>query len=180
MEVEQYQYAVFKEDEKVQDCSYPLYNKYSADNGFELVDKPLDEFETLLEGWAKAVKTFPNNKCLGHVEGDKYVWRTYQEALIEAQSLAKALHSKSLIPVTEGDGKRFQLMGLYSRNRPEWALTNWAIIHFSGTVVTLYNTLGEESLSYALDHTETTIVSCDGPSYKKLLKLKKDDKIGTV
>lgn len=67
-------------------------------------------------------------------------------------------------------------MGIYSRNRPEWDITNWALMYFSGTIVTLYNTLGEESLSYALDHTQLTICSCDGSSLKKLLTLKSDGK----
>jgi len=98
----------------------------------------------MLEGWNKAVESFPDNNCLGHIEGDKYVWRTYKEAQEESQALAKSLHS--MIPETQAEGRSFYLMGLYSRNRPEWALTNWAIMNFSGTVVTLYNTLGEVSL----------------------------------
>lgn len=85
-----------------------------------------------------------------------------------------------MVPTIETDGKNFKMMGLYSRNRPEWALTNWAIMHFSGTVVTLYNTLGEESLNYAFDHTELSIVSCDDVSFKKLLKFRKEDKIQSL
>lgn len=54
------------------------------------------------------------------------------------------------------------------------------MMHFAGTVVTLYNTLGEDSLCYAFDHTEMTICSCDGPSLAKLLKLKQEGSIKTL
>lgn len=176
MEAKRFEYASFKEDEKSEGCSPPLYNKASVANGYQLEDTPKDGFKTLLEAWAKTAKMFPANNCLGHIEDDKYVWRTYEQAHLEAQSLAKALHAESLVPITEADGKQFRLMGLYSRNRPEWALTNWAIMHFSGTVVTLYNTLGEESLNYTFELTEMTVVSCDQASFKKLLGLKKEEK----
>lgn len=53
-------------------------------------------------------------------------------------------------------------------------------MHFSGTIVTLYNTLGEDSLWYAFDHTEMTICSWDGPSLNKLLKLKQEGSIKSL
>jgi long-chain acyl-CoA synthetase len=108
------------------------------------------------------------------------VWKTYSQAYHEAKSLAKALYTEKMVPTIKTDGKDFHLMGVYSRNRPEWCLTNWAIMHFSGTVVTLYNTLGEESLCYAFEHTELSVVSCDEPSLKKLLGFRQDGKIETL
>ena len=71
-------------------------------------------------------------------------------------------------------------MGLYSRNRPEWAISNWAIMHFAGTVVTLYNTLGEDSLKYTFDHTEISIVCCDERSITKLKVLASEGFLKTL
>jgi long-chain acyl-CoA synthetase len=180
METQRFPYASFDEEEKVEGCSKTLYNNFSLTNGKKLEELPKDGFTTLLEGFSNAVKAFPDNNCLGHVEGDKYVWRTYAEAHKEAEALAKVLFSDSMVPITEGDGKDLKMMGLYSRNRPEWAIVNWAVMHFSGTVVTLYNTLGEDSLKYAFDHTEMTIVSCDEASFKKLLTFRKDGGIKSL
>ena len=180
MEAKRHLYAKFDEEEKVEGCSQSLYSTYSLENGLKLEDKPKDGFSTLLEGWENAAKSFPDNNWLGHVEDNKYVWRTYKEAHTEAQALAKYLHSESMIQETKVNDKKFWLMGLYSRNRPEWAITNWAIMHFSGTVVTLYNTLGEESLKYAFDHTELSIVGCDRASFEKLLNFKKEGSIKTL
>ena len=53
-------------------------------------------------------------------------------------------------------------------------------MHFSGTIVTLYNTLGEDSLKYAFDHTQMTIVGCDQASFKKLLAFRKDGGIKSL
>jgi long-chain acyl-CoA synthetase len=180
MESNLFHYGSFYEEEKVVGCSPILYNRISVNNGYKVEEISEDGFTTLLEGWAQAVVDFPDNNCLGHIEGDKYVWRTYKQAYHEARSLAKALYSEKMVPTTETDGKSFHMMGLYSRNRPEWCLTNWAIMHFSGTVVTLYNTLGEESLCYAFEHTELSIVSCDDSSFKKLLGFRQADKINTL
>lgn len=169
---EKYLYAQFKEDEKTEGCSPCLYSTHSIKNGYKLSELLDPECTTLLQHWKKAADRFPDNNCLGHIEGDKYVWRTYKQAHDEAQALAKSMWSLNMTPPVETDGKTFRLLGLYSRNRPEWAISNWAIMHFSGTVVTLYNTLGEDSLKYAFEHTEISAIACDERSFQKILVLK--------
>jgi long-chain acyl-CoA synthetase len=47
-------------------------------------------------------------------------------------------------------------MGLYSKNRYEWLLADWACVLFGITSVPLYDTLGVENLSYCLKQTELT------------------------
>lgn len=61
MDSELFKYAVFKEEEKIEGSSPPLYDIRVAANGYKLEEKTLDSFDTLLEGYAKTVKTFPNN-----------------------------------------------------------------------------------------------------------------------
>ncbi|CAI2361326.1 unnamed protein product [Moneuplotes crassus] len=173
-------YGSFREEEKCEDSTEVLYNKLSIEDDFKLQEIPKGGGETLLEGWNKAAEMFPDNNCLGHIEGDKYVWRTYKEALHEAQCIAKVLFTEDLIPEVSDKDKSYKFVGLYSRNRPEWALVNWALVHFSGTVVSLYNTLGEESLCYAVDHTDLGIVACDKASFKKMLNLRKEGNAKTI
>ncbi|CAI2361356.1 unnamed protein product [Moneuplotes crassus] len=172
--------AKFREEEKSDDSSQVLYRKSCIEKGYTLEYTPHKGGETLLEGWNKAAQSFPDNNCLGHIEGNKYVWRTYKQALHEAQCIAKALLTEGLIPDVCDNDKSYKFMGIYSKNRPEWTLVNWAMFHFSGTVVPLYNTLGEESLCYCINHTELSIVACDGPSFQKLLSLHKQGKITTL
>lgn len=169
-------YGSFKEEEKSLDCTQVLYPQLCIENGYTLNEIPHDGGTTLLEGWNKAADSFPDHNCLGHIEGDKYVWRTYRESLHEAKCIAKALYSEDLVPKVEYKEKLLGFVGIYSKNRPEWALINWAWVHFSATVVSLYNTLGEESLSYAINHTELGIIAWDTPSLQKILNLRKKGK----
>jgi len=45
------------------------------------------------------------------------------------------------------------LIGIYSKNRYEWFVTDWACVTFGFTTVPLYDTLGIENLSYCLNQT---------------------------
>ena len=47
-----------------------------------------------------------------------------------------------------------KLLGLFSKNRIEWGLTDWACLLFGLTTVPLYDTLGDENITYVLDHTQ--------------------------
>jgi long-chain acyl-CoA synthetase len=48
------------------------------------------------------------------------------------------------------------------------------------TVVTLYDTLGKDSIEYILDQTEMKTVTCSADKIKTLLELKKEGKIKTM
>lgn len=61
MESSLFKYAVFNEEEKIEGSSPPLYDLRVAANGYKLEEKTLDAFDTLLEGYANTVKTFPSN-----------------------------------------------------------------------------------------------------------------------
>jgi len=53
-------------------------------------------------------------------------------------------------PVTNDDGT-FKFIALYAKNRDEWAVTDLGAMLTSVTVVTLYDTLGKESIDYILN-----------------------------
>lgn len=154
-----FQYAEFKEDEKTEGFSPCLYNLLSVKNGYKLTEQLDPDCTTLLQHWKKTVEKYPSKNCMGHIVEQRYVWRTYQETYEEVQALAKTLWNMNLISYVEAYDKSFRMLGIFSKNRPEWAISNWAIMHFSGTVVPLYSTLGEDSLKYAFEHTELTTVA---------------------
>ena len=43
------------------------------------------------------------------------------------------------------------IIGIYSKNRLEWYVTDWACALFGFTVSPLYDTLGKENLQYCID-----------------------------
>jgi long-chain acyl-CoA synthetase len=64
-----------------------------------------------------------------------------------------------------------RLIGIYSRNRYEWFITDWACIQFGLTSVPLYDTLGVENLTYCLHQTKLTTVFATPETISILLKL---------
>ena len=120
MEEQGYIYGRFKEGSKSENSSEVLYSTWSIEHNYQFEETTKDGFKTLLEGWNQSASSFPENNWLGHLEGEKYVWRTYKQAHHEAQSLAKALFSKKLVTEVNWESEHKQilnlkLMGLYSK-----------------------------------------------------------------
>lgn len=67
-------------------------------------------------------------------------------------------------------------MGIYGKNREEWAITHLATISISATSVALYDTLGPTAIQFVLRQTELTSVSCSGDYLGNLIMLKNQGK----
>lgn len=67
-------------------------------------------------------------------------------------------------------------MGIYAKNREEWALTAIANIKNSVTTIALYDTLGPQAIEFVFRQTEMTSVSCAGSYVAGLIKLRKEGK----
>uniref|UniRef100_A0A8C2B7U5 Arachidonate--CoA ligase n=1 Tax=Cyprinus carpio TaxID=7962 RepID=A0A8C2B7U5_CYPCA len=105
-----------------------------------------------------------NGPCLGSRKPKQpYEWLSYSEVIERAENLGSAFlhkgHSK--------DGDPY--IGIFSRNRPEWTISELACYTYSLISVPLYDTLGTEAISYILDKTCISTVVCDVPEKVKLL-----------
>jgi len=67
--------------------------------------------------------------------------------------MANYLIANDLCPKTVTEEGTFRFLALYAKNREEWVITDFGCILSGITVVTLYDTLGKESLEYILDQT---------------------------
>ena len=67
------------------------------------------------------------------------------------------------------------MMGIMSKNRKEWNITNMANFHQGITTVALYDTLGADAMRFVCDQTELTTISCSNECILKLAKMKTDD-----
>ena len=58
-----------------------------------------------------------------------------------------------LMPEIPGEGENdlYRMMGVYSKNREEWALTTLAAMSISGTIVAFYDTLGKDVVEFILN-----------------------------
>lgn len=58
------------------------------------------------------------------------------------KALSVGIMAFDLAPEIEAEGKKWRFLGIQSKNREEWNLTNWANMHQCITTVALYDTLG--------------------------------------
>ncbi|KAJ2609682.1 medium-chain fatty acid-CoA ligase faa2 [Coemansia sp. RSA 1365] len=63
-------------------------------------------------------------------------------------------------------------LGIYSINRAEWLLTEFAGFRSSKYSVALYDTLGAESVEYIVQHAGVAVIVCSIDKVPRLLKLK--------
>ncbi|EOO00002.1 putative amp-binding enzyme protein [Phaeoacremonium minimum UCRPA7] len=132
--------------------------------------------QTLHDLFENSWTTRPNKRFLGwrpwnptsKTWENKYVWMTYAEAAERRKNLGAGiveLHHR--IGVT-GDNYG---VGLWAQNRPEWQITELALVSQSLYPVSLYETLGPETSEYIINHAELSAVICSLPHIPTLLKL---------
>lgn len=79
------------------------------------------------------------------------MWKTYKEASEIVEKLAKGIQALKLAPDTEGEGILWNFMGIFAKNREEWALIDLACMRSSVTIVPFYDSLGKEALSLVIN-----------------------------
>jgi len=95
-------------------------------------------------------------------------WREYGD---QVRDFANGLIALGLQP---GD-----FVNLLAANRPEYYVTDVAILHAGGTPVSLYNSLAPEQMEYIINHCEATYVIVENRAfYEKLRAIR--PQIGTV
>jgi long-chain acyl-CoA synthetase len=82
----------------------------------------------------------------------------------------------NLSPKIDAEGETWKFMGIYAKNREEWAMTAIANMMNAVTTVAFYDTLGPAAIEFVFRQTELTSVSCAGQYIVGLTKLKKEGK----
>ena len=63
-------------------------------------------------------------------------------------------------------------IGIWSINRPEWAIADLGCSSYSNYTVALYDTLGPDTVEFVINHAELETVICSGDHIADLLKLR--------
>lgn len=103
---------------------------------------------------------------------------TYKEAVERAQQVGSAIISEGLFNVPEGE--RMKLVGIFSKNRVEWTLTDIAANLYGLTTIPIYDTLGDENITYVFNHTQLTTCFVSELALKSLTKCKDLVKVNTL
>jgi long-chain acyl-CoA synthetase len=123
-----------------------------------------NQFSTLNELFLKAVEEQNKPDCLRYKLDGQYRDISSQEALRKAAGLASALERLGVRP-----GERIALL---SENRPEWTLTDYAILGMGAITVPLFPTLLDPDLEYILRDSESKgIVVATDVQLRKVLNV---------
>lgn len=89
-----------------------------------------------------------------------YKWKSYKESYDESLAVARYIQHYKLAPKVTNEDGTFRFISLYAKNREEWVVTDMACILSGLTSVTLYDTLGKDSIEYILDQTSIKTIFC--------------------
>ncbi|KFQ40046.1 Long-chain-fatty-acid--CoA ligase 1 [Mesitornis unicolor] len=133
-------------------------------NSDELLTYYYDDVRTVYEIFQRGVQVSSNGPCLGvRKPNQPYEWISYKEVSDRAEYVGSALLHRGFKP------SHVQYIGIFSQNRPEWVIIEQGCYAFSMVVVPLYDTLGNEAITYIVNKADLSLVFCDKPDKAKLL-----------
>ncbi|CAD8073793.1 unnamed protein product [Paramecium sonneborni] len=139
---------------------------------------PQPGITTLQEMVKNSVAKYGNQPCLGKYEGDNFKFMSYNQVNEEAMHLGSGMSNLSLVKeVQEYQHYKLKLVGVFSKNRREWMILDWANMLYGYTMVPFYDTLGPESIPFILDQTNIETMFISGEATKSLLQCKEKYKL---
>ncbi|KAL1843008.1 hypothetical protein VTJ49DRAFT_3485 [Mycothermus thermophilus] len=153
-----------------------IYRHWRVQNG-PLLETYDPNHRTVHDLFEHSFAQFARNRCLGWRPWNpatksfepRYVWMTYGEVAERRKNLGAGiveLHKEVGV-----DEKAKYGVGLWAQNRPEWQITEMALVSQALWPVSLYETLGPETTEYIINHSELVVVACSLPHIPTLIKL---------
>ena len=181
-----YQYAVFKSEPKPGETPILVH----PDSIKELTRKNFIDRYTQIDCIEYYKEKRPNSKCLGTREYNSktkkygnYIWKSWGQIYDLSKLFLYGITKLNLCPeilVDDNDNQKMRFMGIYSRTKEEWMIGSLACQLDSITIVTIYDTLGMNSMEFILKQTELTTILAESINLEMLLKLKEENKLGNV
>ncbi|KAJ6547071.1 hypothetical protein B0H19DRAFT_955000 [Mycena capillaripes] len=98
-----------------------------------------------------------------------YEWQTYAQVDVRRRNIGSAL--VHLFKTGVLGGGNLETVGLWSINRPEWQIIDIALQSYKKVGVSLYDTLGKDSVEYIINHADLTVIFATGDHLPSLLKM---------
>ena len=86
----------------------------------------------------------------------------------------------NLVTETEGDGKKWRFVGIWSKNRYEWLATHIANMYYNQTTIGFFDSMGAQSVDYILKQTELSCIFSTPEYIAKIIQMKKDKLATTI
>ncbi|KAJ7074261.1 long-chain-fatty-acid-CoA ligase [Mycena amicta] len=134
--------------------------------------------QTLPDIFTSGLARGPDRPFLGHRPvvskeplkfASQYQWQTYGQVDVRRRNIGSAL--VHLFKNGTLGGGELDSVGLWSINRPEWQIIDIALHSYKKVGVTLYDTLGKDSVEYIINHSQLTVVFATLEHVSHLLKL---------
>ncbi|XP_077000644.1 long-chain-fatty-acid--CoA ligase 1 isoform X4 [Tamandua tetradactyla] len=131
-------------------------------------DEPLmyfyDDVTTVYEGFQRGIQVSNNGPCLGSRKPNQpYEWISYKEVADLSECVGSALIQKGYKASPD------QFVGIFSQNRPEWVIIEQGCFAYSMVIVPLYDTLGEDAITYIVNKAKLSVIFIDKPEKAQLL-----------
>lgn len=81
---------------------------------------------------------------------------------------------------SQPEGEKLKMFGIFSKNRQEWTISDVAACLFGFTTIPIYDTLGDENITYVFEHTQLTTCFVNDGALKALTKCKDLVKVNTL
>lgn len=88
--------------------------------------QPFPGVNTLYKAMKRNLETIPNEDMMGFRTGPTYEWNTWRELLSLAEDFSHGVKGLNLAPERTAEGQTWRFMGIQSKNRKEWHITNLA------------------------------------------------------
>ena len=177
-------YAKWREDKNAEPgYSKELINIQVDPKHYDDIEGHLQKYEgceTYLDHFERQVKIRKNHPFLGSrtklADGSfgAYEWQTYGQIEQIAQNIARGSQKLGLTVKTEGDGRQWNFVGIWAKNRWEWLATHLANMYFTVTTIGFFDSMGAGSVDYILNQTELTSIFASNDYITKILTMKKD------
>ncbi|KAI6043089.1 long-chain-fatty-acid-CoA ligase [Pisolithus marmoratus] len=133
--------------------------------------------KTLQDIFNSGYSSNPDANLLGHrpvlskspLKFGPYVWQTYRQVDARRRRIGSAL--LRLFSTGELKATDIETVGIWAQNRPEWQLVELALHAYGKVGVSLYDTLGRESVEYIINHAHLPIIFTTPDHIATLLKL---------
>ncbi|KAG9318273.1 hypothetical protein JVU11DRAFT_357 [Chiua virens] len=133
--------------------------------------------KTLPDIFEAGYKYDPDARLLGHrpvistkpLKFGPYVWQTYRQVDVRRRKVGSALHELFKSGVLKAED--LQTVGIWSQNRPEWQIVDLAMNAYGKVGVSLYDTLGIDSVELIINHSAISIIFATPDHIPTLLKM---------
>lgn len=82
------------------------------------------------------------------------------------------MHALKLCPTIHSEGKDWNFLGIFAKNREEWAVADLACVRSSVTIIPFFDSLGPSALSFVIKQTELQTMCVDASGFDNLIKVK--------